>query len=154
MKAGDIVFVRGNSIISKIVMLFDKGKFSHVAIAVSDTEILEADWYTRTRITGFHFDDYEIVSLDLSDEERELIPHASISVVGKHYDYLQIMWYVLKTMFSIKGKNRFNSPNNLICSEVIFYILSEIGRVDLAIGISPDVTPNELYKIFKESGRK
>lgn len=149
MKAGDIVFVRGNSLISKMVRLFDKGEFSHVAIAVSDTEVLEANWNIKTRITDFYFKDYEILDLGLTNEERKLIKEASPYLVGRYYDFPQITWYMIGKLFSFDAKNRFNSPNNLICSEVIFYLLSEIGWLDEALDIDPDVTPNELYAILK-----
>jgi hypothetical protein len=146
MKAGDIIFVRGKSPLSNLVKFFDKGEFSHVAIAISSTHVLEADWYIRTRVREMNYEDVEVVDLGLTEEERDLIVHAGIQLIGKWYDYKQILWYVLKRFFSLKGKNKFNSPNNLICSEVIFYILAELGMVDCVTGLDFDVTPNQLYK--------
>lgn len=150
MRAGDIVFVRGNSPLSKLVQLFDKGEFSHVAIAVSETHILEADWYMRTRIREMKYTDVEIVDLGLTESERDDVVHAGIQLIGRWYDYPQILWYVLKRFFSLDGRNKFNSPSNLICSEVIYYILANIGKLDCAMGLDFDVTPNELYEHLKK----
>lgn len=58
MRAGDIIFVRGDSIISTAIKLLDKGKFTHVAMAVSLTHILEAQYFATVRITPFYFKDY------------------------------------------------------------------------------------------------
>lgn len=148
LKAGDIIFVRGSSPLSKIVRYFDKGRFSHVAIAVSETHIFEADWYTRATIREFHFQDneYEIVDLGLTKEERDVIVHHSINLVGKWYDFPQIAWYIGKKLMNLKGRNKLNSPNMLICSEAVYLFLEETGRIPCANDLNVDVTPNELYR--------
>jgi len=149
MKTGDIVFVRGKSPISRFVKWFDGGPFSHVAIAVSSTHILEAQYYTRSRITPFRFQDYEILDLGLTEEQRDQVQKLSIQLVGKWYDYSQIIGYVISRFFRKSRRNLFNSPNNLICSELIQVILQEIGwnHVD----IPKDVTPNQLYLLLEKA---
>jgi hypothetical protein len=149
MKTGDIIFVRGHSPLSKIIRFFDKGRFSHVAIAVSETHIFEADWYTKAVIKPFHFDDFEIVDLEFTKEEMEIIVHGAIQLTGKWYDYWQIPWYIIKKLFNLKGKNRFNNPNMLICSEAVFDLLEKTNKIVSAKGLDIDVTPNQFYKIIK-----
>lgn len=134
MKAGDILFVRGHSPISRAIRLFDSGEFTHVAIAVSDTHILEAQYFTKTRITPIYFNDYEVVRLDLP--EHELLKN-SIQLVGRWYDYLQIVGYMIK--------HRRNNPNNLICSELVATILYRLEKVEDYSKVK-DLTPNELYQ--------
>ncbi|MCS0827458.1 hypothetical protein NX029_26440 [Cytobacillus firmus] len=141
MKAGDIIFVRGNSLISKFVRFFDKGAFSHVVIAVSETEVLEAQYFTKSRITPFYFDDFEIVDLQLSQEEQMHVKNLSPSLTGKWYDYWQII--------SIMLKANVNNPNHYICSEIIAIILSSLGKYEYRQ--IKDVTPNQLYKLLKEN---
>ena len=138
MRAGDIVFVRGTSAISTAVRYFDPGEFSHVAIAVSETHILEAQWYTKTRITNFYFNNYQIIDLNLTEEERDYIVHAGIQLVGKWYDYKQILGVVLR--------NPSNNPNYLICSEIIASLLSQIGKYEYKEVI--DLNPNQLYQLL------
>lgn len=146
MKAGDIIFVRGKSPLSKCVKFFDNGEFSHIAIAVSDTHIFEANWYTRAEITEFHFEDYEIIDLGLTEEERQLIVSESFKLIGKWYDYFQILWYILKRFFNPKGRNRFNNPNMLICSEAVYILLNKLGKEEIVGNLNIDATPNELYR--------
>lgn len=134
IQAGDILFIRGKSIISKAVRLFDKGEFSHVAIAVSDTHILEAQYYTRSHITLNHYEDYEI--LRLSNFNKLDFLEIAISLIGKRYDYLQIMGHMF-------NKN-INNPNQLICSEMVAVLLTELYQIDNCSKIL-DMTPNELY---------
>lgn len=139
MKAGDLIFVRGNSIISKAVRFFDPGRFSHVAIAVSPTHVIETNWNMRSRIVEFSYEDFELVRLNLSDRQREQIPAAARELEGRFYDYLQILAYIFKS--------RVNNPRFLICSELVY-------RTLLAVGFAvpseyEDATPNEMYAFFK-----
>lgn len=138
MRAGDIIFVQGSSPISRLVRLFDKGKFSHVAIAVSETHVIETNWNMKSKIVEFHYEDFELVRLQLSDNQRKIVPAVALKYEGKWYDYLQIISYIFQS--------RLNNPRHLICSELVYNILSEVGYVE--DGLSIDVTPNELYKIL------
>lgn len=134
METGDLIFVRGHSLISNIVRAVDKGEFSHVAMAVSPTHVIEAEWSTKSVITPVHYEDYEVVSLDLTEEQKDIIIKKAIQLTGRWYDYPQALGY----LFSRK----WGSPKNLVCSEIVYLLLKEIG-LDLG---NPDVTPNELYQ--------
>lgn len=137
MKAGDILFVRGNSLVSKTIRLFDKGDFTHVAIAMSETHILEAQYYTKTRITPIYFDNYEIVDVGLNGDE---VLRFGVNLTGKWYDYLQILSFMLK--------HRRNNPNHLICSELVATVLFGLGVVEDYSEVR-DLTPNELFDYLR-----
>lgn len=146
---GDIVFERGKTPISVLIKWIDKGEFSHVGVILSkEGHLLEAQYGTHLRIVPFYFKDYEIVSMNFSEEERSKILRIGIELVGKHYDYSQIFGYLLRYLFGFKDIQRFNSPNNMICSEVIDYILYSLGKIPKEIYIGGH-TPNELYKFLK-----
>ncbi|WP_161513222.1 YiiX/YebB-like N1pC/P60 family cysteine hydrolase [Bacillus sp. AIIW2] len=149
MMAGDIVFVNGNTPISRIVKLIDGGRFSHVAVAVSETHIIEAQYFTKVRITPLKYRDFEVVSVNLSDEQRDKIVHLGIQLVGKWYDYLQVFWYFFNKLLSLDFRGVWNSKNNLICSELVDRLLSQVGYIpeNLFLG---DVTPSELYEYLKK----
>lgn len=139
MRKGDVVFVRGTGIISKLVRLFDKGSFSHVAIAVSDTEVIETNWNMRSKIVEFHYEDYEIVEIDLAKIQRSYVPVVARRYEGLRYDYIQIISFMFK--------GRLNNPRHLICSELVYHILKDIRFIhDESLR---DATPNELYEILK-----
>lgn len=140
MQAGDLVFVRGNSPISYLVRLFDKGKFSHIAVAVSPTHIIEAEYSTKVRISKMEYEDFEIVDLGLTKEQRDAITHEAIQCVGQWYDYLQILGYVFSP------KTFWGSPNSFICSELAYKLLNSVG-----IKIGNEFTkPNEMYNLLKD----
>lgn len=157
MNKGDIVFVKGKSIISKTIMAFDKGKFSHCGIAISDSMMIEAEYSHKTGAVKFdpsNYLDYEVIDLGLTATQRESIRRESFAMVGKKYDFGQIIWYVIGDLFNIKGKNRFNNPNNLICSELVYIVLNNSNVLD-DLGIVEsfskgiDLTPNQLYDLLK-----
>ncbi|HDR7263654.1 YiiX/YebB-like N1pC/P60 family cysteine hydrolase [Bacillus sp. CH_203] len=156
MRQGDVVFLQGKSFISKAVRFFDKGKFSHVAIAMSNTHILEADFDTRVAIVPFdknEFNIIEVIDLELNKDERSRVVAMGSKMVGKKYDYMQIVWYMISKLLRLKGKNRFNNPNSYICSELVFAVLEEAGILDeLCIKDGSrglDMTPNQLYDFIK-----
>lgn len=145
MLAGDIVFVKGHSIIDCLIRLFDPGPFTHVALAVSSTQVIEADLFTNVRIVPFHYEDYEVVSIGLDPVQRVGLQQAANEYVGRQYDYLQLFWYVIDDIFHLDGRNLLNSANDVICSEVIsdIFIRLEIFEKDELLR---DMTPNELYQ--------
>ncbi|HHB2481335.1 TPA: YiiX/YebB-like N1pC/P60 family cysteine hydrolase [Bacillus cereus] len=160
MKQGDIVFLQGKSIISKAVRFFDKGKFSHVAIAMSGTHILEADFDTRVSVVPLdrsEFNIVEVIDLGLNKDERSRVVDIGRKLVGKRYDYMQIVWYIISKIFRLKGKNRFNNPNNFICSELVFTVLEEADILEeMCIkggSRGVDMTPNQLYDFIKYISR-
>lgn len=148
MRTGDIVFVRGKTWVSKIIRFFDKGEFTHVAIAVSPHTVIEVERFTRARISPIHYEDYEIVSLGLNIFQQKTIRNHAKTLVGKHYDYWQILGELLEDLFNLKGRNRFNNPNKYICSELVGELLTAAGILQDSQEVR-DFTPNELYEAVK-----
>lgn len=155
MQAGDILFVRGKSLLSRIIRWFDQGDFSHVAIAVSDTHILEAQYFTRSRIVENYFEDYDIVRFPLDEADRI---HLKFMIDSGHYqgvwyDYAQIIWYMIerfiKFFLKLDMRNPFNNPNHMICSEIVLEILCDLNYADEDEYLG-DITPNELYHYLIE----
>lgn len=139
MQAGDIVFVRGKTLMSKLIRFFDKGEFSHVAMAVSPNLIIEAQYGTKVRIVPFRFnyEDCEIVDLGLTEEQRKQIQRNANKYVGKRYDYLQAIGLALK-----RG---IDNQNAYICTEIIHEMLGCVGYECCP----NDMKPNELYRYLK-----
>lgn len=129
MKTGDIVFVRGKTIVSDLVRLFDEGEFSHVCLMVSDTHCIEAEWNTRVRITPMLYKDYEVV------RPREVDPH-----LVQHAIQLCGMWYDFKTILGIVLRKPWNNERAFICSEIITTLVYKENVV---------LKPNELFEYCK-----
>jgi hypothetical protein len=147
MKAGDLIFVRTKGVLPTLIRFFDKGRFSHVAIAYSETQILEVDFDTSVRIVENPYDDIEVVSIPLKD--ITLLETFGKKYIGKKYDYAQIFRIWLRLVFGFKWLNRFNNPREVICSELAGEYLITIG---LAYKGEELLAPNELYKDIKHKG--
>lgn len=157
MKQGDIVFAQGNGVISKLVRFVDKGTFSHVAIAVSETHIIEADAGSKVAVVPLDKSEYniiEVVDLGLTSHQRRMVYNCAMKYVGTRYDYLQLVWYVLRKVLHLTGENKLNNPHNMICSELVYVVLNE-ARVLEELGIKDsfrngnNLTPNELFDLVK-----
>lgn len=144
IRAGDIVFIKGQSIISRMIKWFDKGEFSHVVIATSATTCITAEYNTRVKEIAFEYEDYEVVDLGLTEAERIRLTLMARGEIGKRYDYGQIFYLLLKRFFNMTGSNRFNSPNNYICSELVNYLLVRLYKIPPGTDLT-DCTPNQLY---------
>lgn len=142
METGDVVFVRGHSFISRIIEYFDKGKFSHVAIFVSDNAIIEVEHNTKSRIVPFEYKDYEIINLELTNKQKEIIQELSFKLLGHKYDYRQMIGYLVR--FFNKNYKIHNSPKKYICSELVEIILQEVGYIPKDKKLR-ELSPNELY---------
>lgn len=150
IKTGDIIFVRGTSIISKIIRFFDKGRFSHACIAISNTHILEAQYLKKVSIKPFYYGkkQIEIIDLGMNEEQKRKVISIGLSLTGTWYDYPQLIYYVFKKLFKLEGRNFLNNPNNLICSELINQILLTTGYIKSNEKVE-DLTPNQLYNFLK-----
>ena len=144
IKAGDVIFIRGKGIISWLIKWIDKGEFSHVVMAMSDDTCINAEYGTRIAVVPFDYEDYEVIDLNLTKEQQELLSRIASNHIGKRYDYGQILYILLKRFFKFKGGNRFNSPNNYICSELVNDLLKSIEKIPDGIELT-DCTPNQLY---------
>ncbi|MFJ8247272.1 YiiX/YebB-like N1pC/P60 family cysteine hydrolase [Peribacillus asahii] len=162
MKRGDIVFIRGKGLKSKLTRLIDRGAFSHVAIAISDSKIIESDVGTRVSVREFspkEYDYVEVVDLRITIKQRQDVYNSAVQMIGTKYDYVQLIWYGLRRIFGLKGNNRLNNPKNVICSEMVFIALSRAGILK-SLGIEEtnfrgiDLTPNELYDLVKYVSKK
>lgn len=150
MRIGQIMFVRGNSWISKIINRVD-GEFSHVAVVLSDSTVLESQRFAESRIIKNYHEDYKLLDLTLDDYQEDKILNSALKLIGVDYDYKQVAHVIFSGMFKIP---RFNDRNKFICSELVVELLYDIGYLNSDEHDSlVDSTPNELYNFLasKES---
>lgn len=147
MEIGDVIFVREQGIIPSIIRFYDKGKFNHVCMCVGENQIIEAEYNTRVQIIDFNYDDYEIISFNLTDEQKNKIKEIAKQFVGEKYDFLEIISIWLRICFGITELSKFNSPKSVICSELVAYFLEDLKLVSRGTEL---LAPNELYKYLKE----
>jgi hypothetical protein len=140
METGDIVFVRGNTWISKLIRFFDKGKFSHVALAVSTERITEAQYKTTVKVKPLDYESYEVFPMSLSEEQKRQLLDSIRKYEGKRYDYFLAFSMATKWL-------RLDNPNYLMCTELVMKVLQDIGVLAPHLEKMP---PNEFYKYMKE----
>lgn len=139
METGDIIFVRNNSIISKIIRFFDKGRFSHCAIAISKDRLIEAQYNIKVSESKNTYPNYEVLKMNMTDKQKKDLLVAIKKYKGKRYDYL--------LAFSMSTKwLRIDNDDYLICSELVEDVLKDIGILDPYL---QDMKPNELYRYLK-----
>jgi Permuted papain-like amidase enzyme, YaeF/YiiX, C92 family len=147
---GSLLFVRGDSFISKLIKKIDGGSFSHVCIVLSEKgSILEAQRFTKSRIIPIYFDDYEVINLNLTDEQKDKLVKLAVDLVGIKYDYKQIFCELIEKI--LKKEIFPNNPKNMMCSELVTYLLLQIGYLNSTDEIDKflELTPNELYEYLK-----
>ncbi|MGG4438297.1 YiiX/YebB-like N1pC/P60 family cysteine hydrolase [Priestia megaterium] len=140
MKAGDIVFVKGDTFISRTVRFFDKGDFSHVAMALSSSHIIEAQYNSRVRIKPLDYENIEVFEMNMNISQRHTLLQNAVNSTGKWYDYLQIIGFILAP------NRRVGSPKQFICSELVHALLEGVG---IEVG-DEFTTPNQLYRLLHE----
>jgi hypothetical protein len=144
MKAGDIIFVRGSGFIARAIEKVDEGSFSHVAIAVSDTHILEAQGGRKSGIVPFNYHNYEVVDLNLLEVQKKMIQKIAPTLTGRGYDYVQILEYIINKFFHTRIS--LNNPHFYICSELVQLVLEKIGVLPKEMNVV-DLTPNKLHDV-------
>jgi hypothetical protein len=147
IKSGDIIFYRPTGIIGWAISKITRSEYSHVALAINSDFILEADRFTKARITPLNYvaevnNVYRVP--ELTETQRDRLVDYALSLSDARYDYFQLIGLFLRSVFSI-DTTIFNSVNKYICSEVIDLALlaaSASRKDDKHIG---DITPQELF---------
>lgn len=145
MQTGDILLIKGKGILSSAVRFVDKGKYTHVAIALTETKILEAQYFTRSRIISNPYKDYDIIRLDLSNVDKQDILKLAVELSGSWYDYKKIIGILLRKPW--------DNPNTMICSELIGIMLYHLGyEQELSLEYMASLTPHTLHEYLIQKG--
>ncbi len=143
MRAGDILLVRGNGLASKLIKAITHSEYSHVALAISDTDIIEIDVFKKVSIHPNSYLDYDLVHVyNLTDTQRDSVIAYALAQLDLQYDYIQLMGLLIEILFH--ARSYLNSKNRLICSELIDLAFLSQG-VDLVPWKDPgNVTPEDI----------
>lgn len=147
MQAGDLVFVRNKGLISDVIRAVDKGPFDHVAIAVDDKRILEAQYGTKVHIIDNPYTDYEVVALNLGDKAN--VDLFAKMYLGKQYDFAELVRILFRIEFHVNWLSKFNNEKEVVCSELAGDYLEFVGIAKKGEEL---LAPNELYRNIKASG--
>jgi len=128
MKKGDIIFSRSNSPLSKLIRLFDQGKWSHVSIYIGNGLVVDSRFPLGVQVRKFDFIDCEVIPSDADIDK-------AMEWIGYRYDLSLFFWH------SLKWGKPWNTIDEAICNELVIHSLSKPHLSGLS--------PNELYEELK-----
>jgi uncharacterized protein YycO len=157
IRIGAALFTGGYTPTSWAIRKYLGFKYSHVAMYIGKGNIIEADvGGVQINPMSNYVDNClyygEVIVPKLPEME---LSHAVVMVMGRlgdKYDYKLATGNVLSRLFhqSRKKLGIYDARNAWMCSELMAYGYSEAG-VSLK-GLHPNqVTPKDLYRIFKET---
>ena len=166
VKPGDLVFVRGRSLLSKAIgFVSTGGKFrnfapSHIAIVAATTSsnilLIEAA-FSGIRYTNLDtYKNYTVwIKRVVGSYDIKTSLEWADSKVGTRYDYLQIMGILSRSLLRLFGKrlyrksksirNFLDSKQKFICSEFVGKIFKRLGII-LWHGDISHWTPHDLNR--------
>lgn len=118
IKPYDLIFVKGNSTISKIIKWFTKSEYSHVGIILDDKHICEINYNYTFRIRHFEYKekDYDIYRCkkNINIKDKELMFKYIRKNLNQKYDFREIV-RIIFPFLNIKDNSK-----RVICSELVY----------------------------------
>lgn len=140
MKAGDLVFVKPYSFVGQSIKLLTGGEYSHIAIAVSEDKIFEAQYGKISGVYDITYENYDIKELAITEEQRKKLVEFVYTgdPCGREYDGSEIagwimqlcIWRLCKTA-NIDIIKYFDSKKEFICIEAVLYCFREALDIEL-----------------------
>lgn len=149
MQTGDIVFFKGDAWADDIIYKLTGSPYTHVAIAVNSTSILEVNRGIKVRVRSLG--DREVYKVmrpktPLTNDQRRGLLGNGLKLVGKvGYNYVDVVIWGLRllTHWKIPFVDRVNS---LYCSQLVDRLYLEIGIDLVPDNPTDEVLPSDLLK--------
>lgn len=94
LKPYDLVFVKGNTLLDRIIKSRLKSKYSHVGMMLDDKHIVETGFNVPLSIRHFHYTDYDIVRVNFTDKQKEKLKEFIFKTLQSRYDLAEIAAYL------------------------------------------------------------
>lgn len=123
-----IALYKGTSTVSKSILFFSRGGYSHAAIVLNDGSVIEAKEFhgvqKRKSITDAIPPKYiiDIYELPTTPEQDEAVKNFLEKQLGKGYDYWSVIGFVVYA-----SKEARKSYGRWFCSELVFATMEKIG---------------------------
>ena len=154
IKAGNLIFVRDETFLSWIIRTITKSYYNHIAILISETEVLEAlpNGVFITPLSSYedrefsHKLEYRIFEVDgMTKEQVYKVIEFSKKEVGKKYDFLQLVSIYFFYLFGIPKKYEpIDVTEAWICSELVAEAFEYAG-IKFSNDINSDnMTPKDI----------
>ncbi|MFW6016138.1 MAG: YiiX/YebB-like N1pC/P60 family cysteine hydrolase [bacterium] len=148
IQTGDLIFEKGEGPISSTIKKFTQSEYSHVAMVYDFPYIVHShliggvQWDDISAVKN-QFDVYRLKN-GLTNNKKDQLKKAMLGYLGHKYDLSQIFGYL--QMAIIKGDNKFNNPDEIICNELVERCYNKIGYTLLKGVALGDSTPGSLAK--------
>lgn len=145
IQPGDILLIRGNTLVDKIIKLVTRSPYSHAVGVVNQNQVVEILPFSTTRVKKIQ--DYtgcaDVFTCErLSNDDRTKIVSYVNGKIGTSYDYSLIIWEASRCFFNWVWP--YETRDSSICST----LWSEAYR-KAGIELCPDVkfpVPGDLAK--------
>jgi uncharacterized protein YycO len=117
IRLGDILLVRGNTWIDKIIRKITGSPYSHVAGVVNSQEAVEILPFQKTRfqkLSSYTGRTDIFTCIDLTREQRRKIVEHIANKVGTKYDYKLLLWEVSR--YLLNWKFPYQAREKCLCS--------------------------------------
>lgn len=120
-KPGDLILVEGKSVISKIISLFTKSKFTHIALHTGlEGMLIESDFGgVQYNFIDEKYKNYNYSVYRYKDGLKAIYAlNYAESKLGKGYDYSGLVGIALEIV-GLSNKNYLDDKNKYWCSELV-----------------------------------
>lgn len=127
IKPMDIIFYKGDSLISKIIKKVTKSEYSHMAIIVDNLHIIETDWKFPVSINHLSYStlSYDVYRCaELNEGQRREMLNFLRDELQKKYDWTFLFSRWLHIMFGTRIRNNTEKYN---CDELVFAAYKHVG---------------------------
>lgn len=148
MKAGDLIFVKPYSFIGNVIKFMTGGQYSHIAIALSEDKIFEAQYGKISGIYDMTYTNYDIKEPAITDRQR----HQLVEFIyngdpcGREYDGYEIVGWLIQLGLWKFCKNinidiikYFDNKKDFICIEAVLYCFREALGIELVENMAEDL---------------
>lgn len=154
---GDVVLFQGNSVISKLVRLFTRSRYSHSGVVVwwGDRLMVLESTEPEVRVVPLskRVVQYPSVHLFTASDglslmlDRKALVVAAQSQLGKKYSVWGMVRLIRRFFEKIRGvSDPWNPPEKFVCSQFVSFVYRAAG-VDLVPGLADkDTTPEDISK--------
>lgn len=118
MKKGDIINVKGTSLMSRLIMIITRSEYSHSACYAGGKKIIESDWSGVQLKFLSEKTKYDIYRhIHATEEQLEIAVNWMIERAGAKYDFMGLIWIGMNKLRIRKKKQ--DGVKKFWCSELI-----------------------------------
>lgn len=136
LRIGDIILIKGLSLISEAIEDIEHSPYSHTAGYVGDEQLIEANGFRRTgyQPVAAYTGCADVFRCDyLAYPDRKRIVELAEWAIGGHYDFALLFVELIRYAWGVMLPYR-EPPNSRICSTLWAGIYRDVG-IDLCPGI-------------------